>query len=204
MTLTPQMPNGMTAAERLQRANQAKAVTTEAAMTGGSAAVQPPAADPASTPAPAPAPAPAAAAAVATPAARPWEKVVVSEKSASKRLSLIMSTTLRAKLEYLAGVEPGENMSSIAIAGIEAECMRLEKEAGLLPEGEKARTRLEDKHPNAKTDEETRMVVLLPSALQDRMDLLIKEFKLAKDRTKIALPGIEDECNRRLKSRGEL
>lgn len=198
MSLKPQMPmtGGMTSAERLQRANQAKAVTAEAAMTGGSPAVQPPAtADPA----------PVVAAAVAKPGARPWEKVVVSEKASLKRLPLIMATSLRAKLQYLAEKEPGESMSSISIAGIEAECLRLEKAAGVLPETEakKVRPRLEDKHA-PQSDDETRMVVLLPAALQERMDLLIKEFKLAKDRTKIALPGIEDECNRRLKARGEL
>ncbi|TYK70263.1 hypothetical protein FSY45_24675 [Comamonas sp. Z1] len=193
MTLKPEMPGGLTAAERLQRANAAKAVTSQAAMSGGSPAVQPPAADPAPV------------AAVATPGARPWEKIVVSEKASLKRLPLIMPTSLRAKLQYLAEKEPGESMSSISIAGIEAECLRLEKAAGVMPEVEakKVRSRVEDKHAKP-DDDETRMVVLVPAALQERMDLLIKDFKLAKDRTKIALPGIEDECNRRLKARGEL
>lgn len=197
MSLTPQMPmeGGMTSAERLQRANKAKAVTAEAAMTGGSPAAQPPA--PAADPAP--------VAAVAKPGARPWETVLVSEKASLKRLPLIMRTSLRAKLQYLADKEPGESMSSIAIAGIEAECLRLEKAAGVLPEtdAKKVRSRVEDKHAKP-DDDETRMVVMVPAALQERMDLLIKDFKLAKDRTKIALPGIEDECNRRLKARGEL
>ncbi|MEF9946795.1 MAG: hypothetical protein RR800_00380 [Comamonas sp.] len=196
MTLTPQMPNGMTTAERLQRANQAKAVTSEAAMSGGSPAVQ----------APAPVAEPVSAPVAPKNDARPWEKVKVSEKSASKRLPLIMSVDLRAKLEYLADKEPGESMSSIAIAGIEAECLRQEQAAGLLPEKEqkKVRSRVEDKHPSSLKGEDARLVLLVPGALQSRMDLLIKDFQVAKNRTELALPGIADECNRRLKSRGEL
>jgi hypothetical protein len=198
MSLKLEMPTegGMTAAQRLERAKRAQAVTDS------TITLAPAAEESAQQPAAA-APVPVADGAVAR---RPWEKVVVSEKAASKRLPIIMSVALRAKLEYLADVEPGESMSSIAIAGIEAECYRQEKAAGVLPESEfkKVRARVEDKRASTLSGEDTRMVLLVPGSLQSRMDLLIKDFKVAKDRTKLALPGIEDECNRRLKARGEL
>lgn len=189
------IPTALTPAERLARANAASGVSAEVAT------------EPAKAAAPAaPAPAPVAAAPAAKPGLRPWEVAGVSDKGSKKRLPLYISPALRAKLEYLESVGNGKGtMSEIAEAGVLAECLRVEQERGLLPSDAavKVKPRIVDKTESAVQGSPRRITLMIDSALHERAAAL-KQLKAVATVADLAVVGIEDECNRRLKARGDL
>lgn len=202
MSLSMTIPGAsMDAEERNKRLEAAKAVTSAAPMVA-----------PASTPAAAPAKAPKPTA--APKGLRPWEVAAVANKTVGagekQRVPLIMDNALRAKLDYLAiNSDPKESMSDIACVGMAAECLRLEYESGLLVGEELTKAhasgRLErvlDNKPTA-LNGTSRMVVMVLPELASRMKMH-KDMKLVKTVSELALAGIEDECNYRLKKLGML
>lgn len=188
------IPTALTPAERLARANAASAVSAEVATEPVKA---PEVKAPAATVSAAPA---------AKPGLRPWEAAGVSDKGSKKRLPLYISPALRAKLEYLESVGGGKGtMSEIGEAGVLAECLRVEQEHGLLPADAavKVKPRVVDKTESAVQGSPRRITLLIDSALHERASAL-KQLKVVATVADLAVAGIEDECNRRLKARGEL
>lgn len=179
-------PEPMSAADRAQRLEAAQAVTIKA-------------------------PYVTAAAKPAAKGARPWETVAqVATATVKQRVPLIMEASLRAKLDYLATQSnPKQSMSDIACDGMAAECLRIELANGLLMEDEAVKAQqggriervLDNKH--SALSGTTRTVIMAPSSLSERMKML-KDMKLVKTVSDLALAGIEDECNYRLKKMGAL
>ncbi|MEG0413707.1 MAG: hypothetical protein RR584_12695 [Comamonas sp.] len=182
-------PQELTAADRAQRLQAAEAVTAEAPM----AAVKKPK--------------------PATKGLRPWEVAAATGNAGAndkQRVPLIMDSALRAKLDYLASnSSPKESMSDIACIGMANECMRIEFEHELMVDKEavKAQTSgrlervLDNKHSSITGT--SRMVAMVPAELNERMRV-IRDMKLVKTVSELALAGIEDECNFRLKQAGLL
>lgn len=136
---------------------------------------------------------------------RPWEKLGHSGGGVKRRLPVEMSNALRSKLEYLESVSPKrESKSQIASLGILAECRRIEQMHGLLPEQDAELVRARVLDPKESVIEgASRMVLMVMPHLHERLEAL-KQMRVIKTFTEVALAGIEDECNRRLQERREL